>query len=266
MGLFDRLRRLIRASVNDTIRRHEDPEKVLNEILLDMNKQLVEAKRNVATAIAEEKRLERQVVAQEEKAQEWERRAVVALKAGKEDLAREALIRKKREDDYARQFRAQYDKQHEAVEGLKVALRGLQDKMEDAQRQKNLLVARAKRAEAQKRIQEVITGLDDTSAFQAFDDMAARVEQLEAESEAIGELDVVSTDKSLEEEIAALEEDSTDAMLDDLRRKVALDSATGGANAGAGDRAAGTDHGGEGATDIDTSLEELKRRMREATE
>jgi len=266
MGLFDRLRRLIRASVNDTIRRHEDPEKVLNEILLDMNKQLVEAKRNVATAIAEEKRLERQVFAQEEKAQEWERRAVVALKAGKEDLAREALVRKKREDDYARQFRAQYEKQHEAVEGLKTALRGLQDKMEDAQRQKNLLVARAKRAEAQKRIQEVISGLDDTSAFQAFDDMAARVENLEAESEAIAELDVVSTDKSLEEEIAALEEDSTDAMLEDLRRKVALDSeSAGGSEAGAG---TGADAGSraEDASDIDTSLEELKRRMRETAE
>lgn len=250
MGLFDRLRRLIRASVNDTIRRHEDPEKVLNEILLDMNKQLVEAKRNVATAIAEEKRLERQVTTQEEKAREWERRAIVALKAGKEDLAREALIRKKREDEYAQQFRAQYEKQHAAVEELKVALRGLQDKMEDAQRKKTLLVARAKRAEAQKRIQEVISGLDDTSAFQAFDDMAARVEQLEAESEAIAEIDVTSSDRTLEEEIAALEEDTTDAMLDDLRRKVQIEE-----NAGSG-----------ASSDIDTSLEDLKRRMREATE
>jgi phage shock protein A len=254
MGLFDRLRRLIRSSVNDTIRRHEDPEKVLNQILLDMNKQLVEAKRNVATAIAEEKRLERQIRGQEEKAAEWERRAMVALRAGKEDLAREALTRKKREAEYATQFRAQYEKQHAAVEDLKAALRGLQDKMEDAQRKKNLLVARAKRAEAQKRIQEVISGLDDTSAFQAFDDMATRVEQLEAETEAIAEIDVNSSDTSLEEKIAALEVDSTDTMLEDLRRKMQIE---GGAAASSDDA---------DLSDIDTSLEELKKRMQDATD
>ncbi len=247
MGLFDRLRRLIRSSVNDTIRRHEDPEKMLNQILLDMNKQLVEAKRNVATAIAEEKRLERQLAAQDDKAAEWERRAMVALKAGQEDLAREALVRKKREIEYAQQFRSQYEKQHAAVEDLKTALRGLQDKLEDAQRKKNLLVARAKRAEAQKRIQEVITGLDETSAFQAFDEMAERVEQLEAETEAIAEIDVTSSDQSLEEKIAALESDSPDAMLEDLRKRVE-----------------GTDFAAD--VELDTSLEDLKRRMKEASD
>jgi phage shock protein A len=151
MGVFERLRRLIRSNANDLVRRAEDPEKMLNQLILDMNKQLVEAKRNVATAISEEKRLQRQIEAQRQKAEEWEQRAIVALRAGKEDLAREALQRKQRETDYANQLQEQYDKQHAAVESLKGSLRELQSRVEEAQRKKNLLIARAKRAEAQKK-------------------------------------------------------------------------------------------------------------------
>ena len=93
MGVFDRLRRLFRSNLNELINRAEDPEKVLNQIVADMSTQLLDAKRSVATAIAEEKRLERQVKAQDGSAAEWDRRAVVALRAGKEDLARAAPMR-----------------------------------------------------------------------------------------------------------------------------------------------------------------------------
>jgi phage shock protein A len=247
MGVFERLRRLIRSNANDLVRRAEDPEKMLNQLILDMNKQLVEAKRNVATAISEEKRLQRQIEGQRQSAGEWEQRAIVALRAGKEDLAREALQRKQRETDYANQLQEQYDKQHAAVESLKGSLRELQTRVEEAQRKKNLLIARAKRAEAQKKIQEIITGLGNTSAFDAFEEMSQRVEQLEVENEALAELDSTPADRSLEEQIAALERPDGDAMLDDLRRRAALEdhSATGEAPSG-----------------VDASLEELKRKLR----
>jgi phage shock protein A len=246
MGFFNRLRRLISSNANDLVRKAEDPEKMLNQLILDMNKQLMDAKRNVATAITEEKRLHRQVEEQQNRATEWERRAMVALRAGKEDLAREALSRKQREDEYAAQLNAQYEKQHEAVEQLKASLRDLQDRIEEAQRKKNLLVARAKRAEAQKKIQEIITGLGDTSAFDAFDEMSKRVEQLETETDALAELDRSSSDKSLEEQIAALEKPNGDAMLDDLRQKMDLEDAS---------------PSPEGDSEIDRSLEELKRKL-----
>ena len=246
MGMFDRLRRLIRSNVNDAVRKAENPEKMLNQLILDMNKQLTEAKRNVATAITEEKRLHRQVEEQRNNAAEWERRAMVALRAGKEDLAREALARKQREDQYVEQLSSQYDKQHDAVEKLKSSLRELQDRIEEAQRKKNLLVARAKRAEAQKKIQEIITGLGDTSAFDAFDEMSRRVEQLEIETEALEEVENDSADRSLEDQIAALEQPNSNDMLDDLRNKVAAEDA--------GTSVAGTDQ-------IDRSLEELKRKL-----
>ena len=155
MGVFDRLRRLFRSNLNELIDRAEDPEKVLNQIVADMSTQLLDAKRSVATAIAEEKRLERQVKAQDGSAAEWDRRAVVALGAGKEDLARAALLRKQREQKHADALRTQFEQQHRSVQSLKETLRTLQDRIEEAQRKKTLLVARAKRAEAQKRIQAV---------------------------------------------------------------------------------------------------------------
>jgi phage shock protein A len=257
MALFERLRRLIRSNVNDMVRKAEDPEKVLNQLIVDMNKQLVEAKRNVATAISEEKRLQRQIASQRSTAEDWERRAMVALRAGKEDLAREALQRKKRETDYANQLQEQYDKQHAAVESLKNSLRDLQDRIEEAQRKKTVLVARAKRAEAQKKIQEIITGLGNTSAFEAFDEMSKRVEQLETENEVLAELDTGSGDRSLEEEIDALEGGDGDAMLDDLRSRMALEGhGTDDAGQQRSDDSTSTD------PDIDSSLDELKRRLR----
>ena len=248
MGLFDRFRRVLRANANEVLRRAEDPEKMLNQLLVEMHEQLLESKRSVANAIADQKRLERQLQTQQEAANEWERRAMVALRAGNEQLAREALTRKQREDAYTDQLRQQVEKQRLAVDDLKAALRTLQDKIEEAQRKKNLLVARAKRAEAQKRIQEVLTGISDTSAFDAFEEMAARVDQIEAQTEAMAELAPTREDTSLEAQFAALERGGTDALLDDLRRRMELESSS----------------QSSGADGVDASLEELKRRMREA--
>jgi phage shock protein A len=249
MGMFERLRRLIRSNVNDMVRKAEDPEKMLNQLVLDMNKQLTEAKRNVATAITEEKRLQRHVEEQRNRAGEWEQRAIVALRAGKEDLAREALVRKQRESEYAEQLAGQYEKQHAAVEQLKSSLRELQDRIEEAQRKKSLLVARAKRAEAQKKIQEIIHGLGDTSAFDAFDEMSRRVEQLETETDALAELENSGSDKSLADQIAALERPDGDALLEDLRKKIETTGPDGtGTAGGTGD-------------DVDRTLEELKRSL-----
>lgn len=254
MGVFERLRRLISSNVNDMVRKAEDPEKMLNQLVVDMNKQLVEAKRNVATAISEEKRLLRQVESQEQKASEWEQRAMTALRAGEETLAREALERKQREEQYAVQLREQHEKQHQAVESLKASLRDLQDRIEEAQRKKNVLVARAKRAEAQKKIQEIITGLGNTSAFDAFDEMSKRVEQLELENEALAEVGESSADQSLEQKIAALEQPSGDQALEDLRRKMALGGQSGSA-------AKNSESSSSGDDSIDQSLAELKRKL-----
>jgi phage shock protein A len=188
MGIFARLARLIKSNLNDLISRSEDPEKMLNQIVIDMNTQLIEAKKQVAASIADEKRLFKQSENELQGSKEWERRAMMAVRAGDDNLAKEALARKKEHDQLAEQYRTQWQKQKQAVDQLKLALRALNAKIEEAKRKKTLLIARKKRAEAQKAIQETMSGLRNASAFEAFDRMAGRIDQLEAEAEAGAEL------------------------------------------------------------------------------
>jgi phage shock protein A len=188
MGFFQRLAQLIKSNLNDLISKSEDPEKMLNQIVLDMSKQLAEAKRQVAISIADEKRLAKEVERARATAAEWERRAMMAVRAGDDGLAKEALARKKESDDLAEQYQGQWQKQKTAVDQLKLALRALNNKIEEAKRKKALLIARQKRAEAQKAIQETMGGLKNASAFEAFDRMATKIDQIEAEAEAGAEL------------------------------------------------------------------------------
>ncbi len=267
MGIFDRFKRVVKSNINQMISKAEDPEKMLNQLIVDMNEQLVESKKSVASAIADEKRLERQVNEHRRKGEEWEKRAILALKASErepdkkahyEDLAKKALSQKKECEITAEKYNEQYTAQHDSVEKLKTALQGLQQRIEEAQRKKNLLIARARRAEAQKKIQEQITGLADTSAFDAFDKMASRVEQIEAEADAIGEIEGPGAG-SLESEFAQLEAGgSGDAMLEDLRKKMAIEDNSGGSTSSSSGESAASDD-----PEVDSMMEELKKKLNE---
>lgn len=269
MGIFDRFRRVVKSNLNDMISKAENPEKMLNQLIVDMNQQLIESKKSVASAIADEKKLERQVKENLAAGQEWERKAMLAVRAGKDDLAKEALIRKQEFDKTATQYKEQWEAQHESVEKLKSALRGLQQKIEEAQRKKNLLVARARRAEAQKRINETIGGMADTSAFEAFDQMSKRMDQIEAENDAMLEIEGTTESESLEQQFAQLEAGgNTEQLLEDLKQKMAIEDKTGGSS---GEKAGSSQAGGASpgssdsgsAEEVDEELEALKRKLNE---
>jgi phage shock protein A len=170
--------------VNDLISKSEDPEKMLNQVIVDMNTQLVEAKKQVAVAIADEKRLQKQLQGETTVAEEWQRKAMLAIRAGDDELAKEALLRKKEHDQLAATFQDQWQKQKNATDQLKLALRALNNKIEEAKRKKNVLIAQKRRAEAMKSIQDTMSGLSQTSAFDTFDRMAEKINQMEAEAEA----------------------------------------------------------------------------------
>jgi phage shock protein A len=223
MGIFARLARLIKSNLNDLISRSEEPEKMLNQIVIDMNTQLIEAKKQVATSIADEKRLAKQAEQEAATAAEWERRAMMAVRASDDNLAKEALARKKEHDVLAEQYRQQWQKQKQAVDQLKLALRALNHKIEEAKRKKNLLIARKKRAEAQKAIQATMSGMRNASAFEAFDQMAEKIEQLEAEAEAGAELSEEYTGDVLAHKFAALEASAgAEEDLVALKRKMGM--------------------------------------------
>lgn len=228
MGIFSRMKTVVSSNINDMISKAENPEKMLNQLVIDMNTQMIESKKAVAMAIADEKKLEREALEQERLAKEWEQKAMLAVRAGKDDLAKEALLRKQEYVTNFGQYQTQWQAQKASVEKLKDSLRQLQGKIDEATRKKNLLIARAKRAEAQEKIQNTISNVTgNSSAFEAFDRMANKVDELEARAAASLELEDLSKDASLEARFKELESSggSADMMLEELKAKMLTDDA-----------------------------------------
>jgi phage shock protein A len=223
MGIFARITRLIKANLNALISGAEDPEKILTQLLEEMTRQLAEARQQVAVAIADEKGLAKKLQAEKDVAAEWERRAMLAVRANNDELAKEALARKQEHGALVEQYQTQWQKQKTSVEQLKLALRALNNKIEEAKRKKSLLVARQKRAEAHSKIQETLHGLKNASAFEAFDSMAQKVEQMEAQAEATNELAEEYSGDTLAQRFGELEsKHGADEDLLALKRKMGI--------------------------------------------
>lgn len=219
MGIFSRISTIFKANINDTLSKAEDPEKMLNQIVVEMNEQLVKTKQQVAVAIADEKRLQKQYQAEEQQTQEWERKATLAVQKENDELAKEALARRNEHANLAAEYKTQWEKQKQAVDTLKENLGALERKIAEAGRKKNLLVARQKRAQAQKQIHETMSGIRDGSAFETFDRMAGKVDQIEARADAAAEMADMEADK-LEDQFAELESSNLDDDLAALKAKV----------------------------------------------
>lgn len=235
MGIFDRFSQLFRSNLNDLISKAEDPEKMLTQILVDMRSQLVQAKQQVATAIADERRLRDQADAEYREADAWERRAMVAIQEGKDDLAKQALVRQSEHASHAQQLQETWQSHQVETEKLKNQLRDLNDKIEEAKRKKNLLVARQRRAEAQKRIATTMSSLSEQSAFEAFSRMEERIDQNERMIRASSEIDEEMSGDSLKRDFKQLEKSvassSVDARLLELKQKMGVLPAGSGPNA-----------------------------------
>lgn len=216
MSIFKRIADVFKANINDMISKAEDPKKMLEQAIIDMDEKLIEAKKDVAGAIADEKRLYAQMQEQKDLANKWEKRATLALEKGDEPLAVEALKRKKESDNMAADYEANWVKQKEVSDSLKLSIQGLQDKIEEAKRKKNLLVARQKRAEAQQKIQSTMSKLSDTSAFDSFGRMEEKIKQMEARAEAEEELNKALTGNDLDDKFKQLERGGSADVADEL--------------------------------------------------
>ena len=223
MGIFQRLGTVIRAQINALIGRAEDPAKVLDQLVLDMRGQLAKTKQEVATAIADEKKLLAQVDKEKKSSEDWERRAMLAVQEGRDDLAKQALMRHNEHMQAAQQLQETWARHKADVEQLKISLRELNDKIEDAKRKKNLLIARQRRAEAQGRIQETMSSMSDQSAFQAFQRMEERIEDMERQAVAANELAGELEGDTLQRQFQQLEyRGSADVQLLELKRKMGM--------------------------------------------
>jgi phage shock protein A len=230
MGILDKLRMLLRSNINDAIAKAENPEKMLNQVLIDMREQLSKAKQEVAIAIADERKLKAQLEDEQKLSADWEHRAMLAVREGRDDLAKQALLRQSEHAERAVSLAETWQKQAYETERLKESLRQLNDKIEEAKRKRNLLIAKQKRAQAQKRIHETMAGLSDRSAFEVFDRMAEKIEETERRALASAEVSQVLTGDTLEQQFAALKpaEESVEFRLLQLKEKMGLPPGAGG--------------------------------------
>lgn len=223
MGIFERFSTMLKSNINDLISRAENPEKMLNQLILDMKSNLAKAKQEAAAAIADEKKLQADAEALKKQADDWERRAMLAVQEGRDDLAKQALVRFNEAAQGAQQLHETWVKHKADTENLKVQLRQLNDKIEEAKRKKNILVARAKRAEAQQRIQETMSGMSDKSAFESFDRMAEKIEHIERKALAASEIQQEFEGDDLQAQFKQLEyKGSADQQLLELKAKMGL--------------------------------------------
>lgn len=216
MSIFQRISTLFKSNINDLIARAEDPEKMLNQIIVDMRDQLAKAKREVAAAIADERKLRSQLDEELKLTRDWEHRAMLAVRENRDDLARQALLRQQEHAARAQALEQTWNAQAAETEKLKGSLRQLNERIEEARRKRNLLIAKQKRAQAQKRIHETMSGMSDTSAFEAFNRMAEKIEESERQALAASEVTQSLQGDTLDQEFKALEGTSTVAVDDRL--------------------------------------------------
>jgi phage shock protein A len=252
MGFFDRLSRLVRANANAVVGAMEDPAKILDQSVADMQADLVKLRQAVATAIASQKRIQNQAEQAEAQANTWYERAELALKKGEEDLAREALGRRKTCQDTATALNTQLQSQAGQVEQLKQSLVKLESKIAEAKTKKDMLKARAQAAQAQEQLQSAVGNLGTNSSMAAFERMEEKVQSLEARSQAAAEL----AGADLESQFAALEgAPEVDDELAALKGKLA------GTAPAAALPAAGEGVQPVKVEEVDAELEELKRSI-----
>jgi phage shock protein A len=202
MSLWQRIKRIFSSNINALMDSAEDPEKMLDQVIRDMNEQLKNTKKHVASAIASQKKLERDYQNERKKAENYLMKAKAILSDDDESndhLAKEALQRKKHHETLADQIKTSLDSQAGMVEKLKVNLRKLEAKVKESESKKNFLKAKHSTAKTQKAIAEQRAGLDDSSHFEAFERLENKITGIEDHATAQMEMNAESMDNLLEE-------------------------------------------------------------------
>lgn len=216
MNLFDRFARVVKSYANALVSTFEDPEKILEQAVLEMNDDLIKMRQATAQVLASQKRLENKYKAAEQASEDWYKRAQLALGKGDEDLAREALKRRKSYADNAAALRTQLDQQKGVVENLVNNTRLLESKIQEAKSKKDTLKARAQSAKTASKVSEMLGNVNTSSALSAFEKMEEKVLTMESQAEALNQL----TTDDLEGKFAMLETSSVDDDLASLKREL----------------------------------------------
>lgn len=217
MSFFNRVRDLMSANLNAMLDRAEDPEKMVNEYIRQLNENLYEAKTRVAGAMADETKLHNKMVQFQAESDQWQSKAEAALRAADEELARQALARKLQSQKLADSYKQQYESQDQQVEELQDALVKLEARIAESKAKRDLIVAKRNRAETQEAIQRTVRGLSSSNAMDKLSQLESRVDDQLAQADAMTKLEK----GTLESRFADLEADQElNDEFEALRRKV----------------------------------------------
>ncbi|KAE9610983.1 hypothetical protein Lalb_Chr07g0192831 [Lupinus albus] len=258
MNLFDRIARVVKSYANAIISTFEDPEKILEQSVLEMNDDLTKMRQATAQVLASQKRLENKYKAAQQASEEWYRKAQLALQKGEEELAREALKRRKSYADNALSLKSQLDQQKSVVDNLVSNTRLLESKIQEARSKKDTLKARAQSAKTATKVSEMLGNVNTSSALSAFEKMEEKVLAMESQAEALGQL----TTDDLEGKFALLESTSVEDDLSKLKQEL-----SGGLKKGELPPGRGTASSNTGIpfrdTEIEMELDRLRQRAKE---
>ena len=225
MGILTRIFNLFRATTSDLLDKAEDPEKMIKQMISDLEAQKKKAKEQMTEALALQKRLERDTEKEHQEAEKWEHKAILAVQNEKDDLAKEALTRKNEHLRRAMDFEKQLEMHQNNADSLKESYQTMEDKIDEIKRKQGLLSVKQKQAEAQEKIYKTIEGLGDTSGIMDTIERAEeKVENLQARAEAYQEISMESDQESLEKKFKELEHESPDMEMEllELKKRAAL--------------------------------------------
>ncbi len=188
MGIFQRISDIFKSNVNDLIDRAEDPEKMVKQIILDMQKELNKSTQALGKAVASERMAEKQYKDAARKSADWEAKAKAALASGNTDLAKRALQQKVKADEETANYQQMYETISDQTDAIREQVETLKAKLDEAKSRQSMLIARSQMADTQKSLAQSIGGIDTNSSFDKFSRMEEKVARKEAEAEAFSEI------------------------------------------------------------------------------
>jgi phage shock protein A len=213
MGIFTRFRDIISSNINAMLDKAEDPEKLIKLMIREMEDTLVEIKTACAGVMAGSKKVKRQLEGLEEKAHYWEEKAELAVRKARDDLAREALVEKRKFNRRIETLKNDLAEHDLLIAQYQDDIRQLEDKLKSARDKQRMLVQRHIHAQKKRQVQEEMRRIDSSEAVMKFDELENRIERMEAEADLVNygkktsleeELERLSVDEEIEKELRAL--------------------------------------------------------------
>lgn len=214
MAIFERIGSLVKANVNDLIDRAENPEKMVKQIIIDMEEQLRKSTQSLGTAMGSLAQMKKQLDSAKEQSNSWQLKAKTCLEQGNEELAKKALENKVQQDTMAAKYQEMYDSMETQVNDIKNQVDILKQKLEEARSKQAMLIARSQMADAKSQMSKSLGNMDSKSAFAKMDKMEQKIEAKEAQADAFSQISGV--DDGINDPFAQMEKDSS--VNDELER------------------------------------------------